>query len=125
MVNFWDKRNLASIQIKRNQQAKSEIGLRQAVSALRFFVLFLELVHAAFGVDKLLLPGKEGMADRADVQFHVFFGGSGLEGFAAGTMDRCYLIVRMNALFHGSDLLYTKAEPQPEGCGSVKTAILY
>jgi len=69
---------------------------------LRFCVFFAELVDAAFGVDELLFAGKEGMADRADVEPDALLGGPGLVFFAASAADRGNFIVRVNSLFHGS-----------------------
>ena len=41
---------------------------------LRLLRIFLpELVHAAFGVDELLLAGEKGMANRADVELYRLF----------------------------------------------------
>ncbi len=58
------------------------------LSVLRFTVFFPELVDAAFSIDELLFAGEERVADRADVEPYVLFGGPGLVRFAAGAVYR-------------------------------------
>ena len=69
------------------------IGLLEAV-------LLVELVHAAAGVDELLLAGVEGVALGADFNGDVLLGRTGLNHIAAGAANGGLLIVGMNSLFH-------------------------
>ena len=70
------------------------------VAGLLEAVLSVELVHAAAGVDELLLAGIERVAFGADFNGDVLFGGTGLNHIAAGAADRGRIIIGMNAFFH-------------------------
>ena len=72
-------------------------------------VLLVEFIHAAAGVDQLLLAGVEGVALGADFNGDVLLGGAGLDHIAAGAADRGGLIVGMNASFHVCKLSSSKA----------------
>ena len=63
-------------------------------------VLPVELIHAAAGVDQLLLAGVEGVALGADFNGDVLPGGAGLNDGAAGAADGSRLIIGMDASFH-------------------------
>ena len=62
--------------------------------------LLVELVHAAAGIDQLLLAGVEGMALGADFYGDVLAGGAGLDDLAAGAADGGTLIVGVNTVLH-------------------------
>lgn len=68
-------------------------GFHTAVAAREF-------LHAACGVNKLLLSGKERVACRTNPDFDVRFRGTGAVGRAACATDDCFLILRMNFCFH-------------------------
>src|SRR5512143_577856 len=82
--------------------------LPNSAFGLRFLVFFPEFVDAAFGINELLFSGVEGVAVRADVELHVLLGGPDLERFAACAVNRRHLVVGMNTLFHGPDLLFVE-----------------
>ena len=75
-------------------------GLCFCIAGLLEAVLLVELVHAAAGVDELLLAGVEGVALGADFNRDVLLGGTGLNHVAAGAANRGRLIIGMNAFFH-------------------------
>ena len=61
---------------------------------------FLELVYTAAGIHKLLLTREKRMAFGANLHLHITFCGSRHNGFTAGALDRYFLILRMDTLFH-------------------------
>ena len=63
-------------------------------------VLLVEFVHAAAGVDELLLAGVERVALGADLDGDVLLRGAGLVHGAAGAADRGRLVIRMDTVFH-------------------------
>lgn len=67
-----------------------------------FLVFPLEALHASGRIEQLLFPGEEGMAARADLNFHEIRleGGACLERAAAGAMYRNFVIIRMDPGFH-------------------------
>ena len=65
-------------------------------------VLLVELIHAAAGVDQLLLAGIEGVALGADFNGDVLLGGAGLDNGAAGAADGSRLVIGMDSFLHGS-----------------------
>ena len=62
--------------------------------------LLVELLHAAAGVDQLLLAGVEGVALGADFHGDVLTGGAGLDDVAAGAADGGLVVLGMDAFFH-------------------------
>src|SRR6266849_9348904 len=61
----------------------------------------VESIHAAGGIDQLLLACKERMAGRTD--FHVqlaFTRRTRLKSLAAGASHRDFMVLRMNSGFH-------------------------
>ena len=68
-------------------------------------VLLVELIHTAAGVDQLLLAGEEGVALGADFNGDVLLGGTGLDHIAAGAANGGLLVIGMDTLLHGHDLL--------------------
>jgi hypothetical protein len=72
-------------------------------SRIAFSVLPAEALHAASGVHKLLLAGKEGMAGSADFHADVaLVGRPGDECVAASAMHADFIVMRMNSCFHVS-----------------------
>ena len=69
----------------------------------------VELVHAAAGIDKLLLAGVKRVALGADLNGDILAGAAGLDDVAAGAADRRRLVVRMDAFLHGKCPLVSKA----------------
>jgi hypothetical protein len=67
---------------------------------LELFVFFSETLDTAGRVDQLLLAGEKRMALGANFDADVLFGGSDLDGVAAGTLDGRGLIIRMDVCFH-------------------------
>jgi hypothetical protein len=65
-----------------------------------FGVLFHELIHAAGGIDKFLLSGKKWMARRTYLYPDIGFGGTRMDGIAAGTHNYAILILGMDLVFH-------------------------
>ena len=63
-------------------------------------VFLVELIHAAAGIDKLLLAGVERVALGADFNRDVLPGGAGLDDVAAGAADLGAVIFRMDAFLH-------------------------
>lgn len=63
-------------------------------------VLFLELLHPAFGIQELLLAGKEGMAGGADVHPDVLLIGGDLIMRPAGAGGRGLKVFGMDSFFH-------------------------
>jgi hypothetical protein len=61
---------------------------------------FLELVDASAGINQLLTSSKERVAFRTDIHVHIALDRTGLESFAAGTLDIGFDVLGMNALFH-------------------------
>ena len=78
-------------------------------------VLLVELVHAAAGVDQLLLAGVEGVALRADLDGDVLLGGSGLDDLAAGAADGRALVIGMDSFFHVVHLMMSCPEAEIYG----------
>jgi hypothetical protein len=69
-------------------------------------VLLAELVHAAGGVDDLLLARIEGMAARAHLDLEVMAQrGARLEGVAAAADDGDLFVLGMDGVFHGAAVL--------------------
>ena len=89
----------------RGERKDDRLTLSRLPISLRFLIFFPELVHAAFSIDELLFAGEIRMADRADIELDVLLGGPGLVRFAAGAVNRCYLVVGMNSLLHFTILL--------------------
>lgn len=75
-------------------------GFVFCIAGLLEAVLLVELVHAAAGVDELLLAGVERVALGADFNRDVLLGGTGLNHVAAGAANRGRLIIGMNTFFH-------------------------
>ena len=63
-------------------------------------VLFIKLIDASAGINKLLLAGVERVALRADFNGDVLPGAAGLDNLAAGTADGGLLIIRVNSGLH-------------------------
>ena len=78
-------------------------------------VLPVELIHAAAGVDQLLLAGVEGVALGADFHGDVLLGGTGLIHGAAGAADGGGLIIRVDSGLHNSKLLDSGCLEHPMG----------
>ena len=62
--------------------------------------LLVELLHAAAGVDQLLLAGVEGVALGADFHGDVLTGGTGLDDVAAGAANGGLIVLGMDAFLH-------------------------
>src|SRR5262245_35554051 len=71
-----------------------------SLGGLRLRHALLELVHAAGGVDELLLSGIERMADVADTDDDYGLGGTGFNHVSTGATDFRVRIFRMNVSFH-------------------------
>ena len=71
-----------------------------SVGSLLDAVLLVELIHAAAGVNELLLAGVERMALGADLDGDVLLRGAGLIDGAAGAADGGGLVIRMDTGFH-------------------------
>ena len=80
-------------------QAAAFAAGRQVLCLLEA-VLLVELVHAAAGVDQLLLAGEEGVALGADLNGDVLLGGAGLDHGAAGAADGRRLVVGVDSSLH-------------------------
>jgi hypothetical protein len=65
-----------------------------------------EQLRFARGGGQSLLPGVEGMAGTAYFHPDVLFGGTRLEAVAACAGNRCFVIFRMDILFHCPLLLF-------------------
>ncbi len=59
-----------------------------------------ESFHPSRCVHQFLLPGVEGMALRADLQFYLGCRRPGCEGVSADTADCDFIVFRMNVRFH-------------------------
>jgi hypothetical protein len=68
--------------------------------ALLHAVSFLESFYTASGIHNLLFAGKERVAGRANLRRYLGFGGTSQEGVAAQTLDRNFIILGMDSLFH-------------------------
>ena len=78
-------------------------GLLRSSSFCRGFlaVALVKSIHAAGGVDELLLAGEKRMAGRADFHMQVaFFGRTCLKSLTASTSNGDFRIVGMNSWFH-------------------------
>lgn len=64
----------------------------------------VETVNHTADINEFLLPGKEGMALRADINIHIAFGGVGLDDRTARTFNCCFFIFGMDAGLHFSYL---------------------
>ena len=64
-------------------------------------VLLLELLNPASGIDKLHLAGEERMAGRANFDGDIFPRAARDELVAAAAGDGGFLVIGMNAFFHG------------------------
>ena len=71
-----------------------------SVGSLLDAVLLVELIHAAAGVNELLLAGVERVALGADLDGDVLLRGAGLVHGAAGAADGGGLVIRMDTGFH-------------------------
>src|SRR5690606_22738381 len=81
--------------------------------ARRSHAVFLsEPVHAAAGVDELLLARKQRMADRADFHAQILLDRSGFKAVSAGAGHRRDVIFRMNSRFHGRSPLSALDSPR-------------
>jgi hypothetical protein len=60
----------------------------------------LELIHAATGINKLLLAGIEGVTLGADFNAHIALNGTGFNRCAASALDRAHLVFGMDSSFH-------------------------
>src|SRR5262245_51837493 len=67
-----------------------------------FFVLLLELLDAARGVDELHLAGEERMTLRADFDRDVLLRAARLELVAATALDGGFFVFGVDVFFHGS-----------------------
>ena len=68
-----------------------------------FFALLIllhKLLYPSFGVDELLLAGKEGMTLRANIHMDIRFGRTRMNGVAAGADNRGFDVFRMQFLLH-------------------------
>ena len=62
--------------------------------------LLVELIHAAAGIDKLLLAGIKGVTLGADFDLDVTLCTAGLNDLSAGAPDSGLLVLGMDALLH-------------------------
>jgi hypothetical protein len=67
---------------------------------LKFFVFFPEPLDTAGRIDQFLFAGKKRVAFGTDFHAYVFFRRTNLDGVAAGTLDGCFEIIRMDVGFH-------------------------
>ncbi len=72
----------------------------EALLILEFFVLFSEPFDAAGRIDQFLFTGKKRVAFGADLHAYVLFGRTHLDRVTAGTLDGCFVIIRMDVGFH-------------------------
>src|SRR5262245_6208574 len=79
-------------------------------------VLSLEALHAAGGVENLLLAGEEGVTPGADLHANVRTRRPGRDDLAAGARDARVHVARMNARLHASPSFRTLSIPHPERC---------
>lgn len=80
--------------------------MSQDLLVLILLILIHEALNAAFSVDKLVLTGEEGVAAGADFDFDIVFGGARFHYVAAGAAHGCFVVHRMNALFHKKPQLH-------------------
>ena len=73
---------------------------KSALLILEFFVFFSEPLDASRGVDQLLLTGEKRVAFGANFHAYVFFCRTNLNNAAAGTLNGCVEIIRMDIGFH-------------------------
>ena len=67
-------------------------------------VTLLETIHAAAGINQLLLAGVERMALRADIDAHLLLHGTGLKGLAADAANDGLAVIGMDLFLHGFHL---------------------
>ncbi len=67
-----------------------------------------EFLHAAGGINELLLAGEKGMAGRANTKAQVLFGGASVIDGATGADDLAFHIFGVDIRFHGSRANYLK-----------------
>jgi hypothetical protein len=89
-------------------------------------VLLLEFFNASGGVNQLLLPGKERVAGRADLQAYILLRGTGLELISAGATHQHLMVLGMYFLFH-TDLAKLCIIPKAAGSARYKMreAVIY
>ena len=68
---------------------------------------FIEFIHTAAGIDKLLLAGIKGVTLGADFDLDVTLCTAGLNDLAAGTPDSGLLVLGMDALLHCVHLFHS------------------
>jgi hypothetical protein len=69
-----------------------------------------EFLHAAGGINELLLTGEKRMAGRANTKAQVLFGGAGVIDGATGADDLAFHIFGVDIRFHGSRENYLKRQ---------------
>jgi len=65
-----------------------------------FTVLHIEFLNTSGGVNQLLFPGKERMANRTNVNALVTHRAVYFKSMTTGTMDMAMLVFGMDSLFH-------------------------
>src|SRR5690606_8388462 len=70
-----------------------------------------EPLHAARSVHQLLLAGEVRVTRRADLDLDARLGRPRLQRIAAGAVDDCLLILRMNVRLHDARLFPVKSGP--------------
>ena len=85
---------------------------RLVPSNLRLFnaVALHELINTTLGVEHGLLSRKVGMASRACVDAHLFFGRTRSDHIAAGTGNRCVFVFGVCILLHKISLSVIRNE---------------
>jgi hypothetical protein len=63
-------------------------------------IFFLETFHPSGRVDQFLLAREKGMAAGTNLDGYLFLDGLGTNLIAAGALDYCIDVLRMNPLFH-------------------------
>jgi hypothetical protein len=85
------------------RQSGAGLGLKEdgkRLLILKLFVFLSEPFDATGRIHQLLLAGKKRMAIGANFHAYILFGGTRLDGVAAGALDSCLVIIRMDICFH-------------------------
>jgi hypothetical protein len=79
---------------------KRKMGINALLILLKLFVFFSEPLDTAGRIHQFLFPGEKRVAFGANFHADILFRRSNLYDVAAGTLDGCIEIFRMNIGFH-------------------------
>jgi hypothetical protein len=65
-----------------------------------FLILLHKLLYPSFGIDELLLSGKEGMTVGANIHMDIWLGRTRMNGVATGTDNRGFDVFGVQLLLH-------------------------